>query len=205
MLEEDYGAELARAVARTLVVDRQRSGAQPQHSALLEMNPKSDRIQDALAYARLNLKTRLSVEMLADAARLGPRQFSRALRAETGLSPAKAVERLRVEAARLMIQTSRHTVDVVAAETGFGDQEADAPGVHPRPWPFAACCAGDGHGEDGQPVGAGRRLRPPPPMGRAGAGAVTGSRPAHNPASSEPDRLCQTENTAPGNAARGEK
>ena len=123
MLENDYGSELARTVARTLVVDRQRSGGQSQHSALLEMNPKTDRIQDALSYARLNLKTALSVEELAGVARLGPRQFSRALRAETGMSPAKAVESLRLEAARLMIQTSRHTVDVIAAETGFGDQE----------------------------------------------------------------------------------
>jgi len=123
MLEKDYGSELARTVARTLVVDRQRSGGQSQHSALLEMNPKTDRIQDALSYARLNLKTALSVEELAGVARLGPRQFSRALRAETGMSPAKAVESLRLEAARLMIQTSRHTVDVIAAETGFGDQE----------------------------------------------------------------------------------
>ena len=123
MLQNDYGPELARIVARTLVVDQQRSGGQPQQSALLEMRPKSDRIQDALAYARLNLKTALSVEQLAEVARLGPRQFSRALRAETGMSPAKAVESLRLEAAHLMIQTSRHSVEVIATETGFGDQE----------------------------------------------------------------------------------
>lgn len=123
MLQNDYGPELARTVARILVVDQQRSGGQLQHSALLDMHPKSDRIQDALAYARLNLKNSLSVEKLADVACLGPRQFSRALRAETGMSPAKAIESLRLEAARLMIQTSRHTVDFIAAETGFGDQE----------------------------------------------------------------------------------
>jgi transcriptional regulator GlxA family with amidase domain len=123
MLENDYGSELARTVARTLVVDQQRSGGQSQHSALLELNPKSDRIQDALAYARLNLKAALSVELLAGVARLGPRQFSRALRSETGMSPAKAIESLRLDAARLMIETSRHTIDVIAAETGFGDQE----------------------------------------------------------------------------------
>ena len=123
MLENDYGPDLARTVARTLVVDQQRSGGQSQHSALLELNPKSDRIQDALAYARLNLKAALSVELLAGVARLGPRQFSRALRSETGMSPAKAIESLRLDAARLMIETSRHTIDIIAAETGFGDQE----------------------------------------------------------------------------------
>ena len=98
MLERTIGADLARSVARILVVDHQRSGGQSQHSALLEMNPKSDRIQDALAYARRNLREALSVEDLAEAAGLGPRQFSRAFRAETGISPAKAIESLRLEA-----------------------------------------------------------------------------------------------------------
>lgn len=123
MVERDYGAELARSVAKILVVDYQRAGGQSQHSALLEINPKSDRIQDALVFARQNLRSALSVEQLAQAARLSPRQFSRAFRAETGLSPAKAIEALRLEAARLMIEQSRHTIEVVAAETGFGNEE----------------------------------------------------------------------------------
>jgi transcriptional regulator GlxA family with amidase domain len=108
MLESDYGSDLARTVARILVVDQQRSGAQSQHSALLDMNPKSDRIQHALAYARRNLRAALSVADLANAAGLGPRQFSRAFRIETGTTPAKAIENLRLEAARLMIAQSRH-------------------------------------------------------------------------------------------------
>jgi transcriptional regulator GlxA family with amidase domain len=90
---------------------------------LLELDPKSDRIQSALAYARQNLRAPLTVEELAQAAHLSPRQFSRAFRAETGQSPAKAVENLRVEAARLMIEDSRHTMDEVAAEAGFVDPE----------------------------------------------------------------------------------
>ncbi len=60
---------------------------------------------------------------MAEAARLSPRQFSRAFRAETGQSPAKAIEHLRVEAARLMLEDGRHTLDVIAAETGFADRE----------------------------------------------------------------------------------
>jgi transcriptional regulator GlxA family with amidase domain len=123
MLERDHGAELARSVARILVVDHQRSGGQSQHSALLAMNPKSDRIQTALAYARRHLRSQLSVESLAEAAGLGARQFNRVFRAETGMSPAKAVESLRLEAAELMISQSRHPIDVIAIETGFGDQE----------------------------------------------------------------------------------
>ena len=123
MLEADHGAELARTVARILVVDYRRAGGQAQQSALLELEPKSDRIQTALAYARSNLRASLSLESLAQVAGLGPRQFSRAFRAETGVSPAKAIERLRLEAARLMVEQSRHPVDVIAMEAGFGDQE----------------------------------------------------------------------------------
>jgi transcriptional regulator GlxA family with amidase domain len=63
------------------------------------------------------------VEQLAQAAHLSPRQFSRAFHAETGQSPAKAIEQLRVEAARLMMEQGRHPIDVVAAETGFADRE----------------------------------------------------------------------------------
>lgn len=123
MIEKDFGADLTRDVARRLVVHHRRAGGQSQHSALLELDPKSDRIQSALAYARKNLRTPLTVEVLAEAAHLSPRQFSRAFRSETGQSPAKAVEQLRVEAARVMIEQSRNTIDEVAVETGFADPE----------------------------------------------------------------------------------
>jgi transcriptional regulator GlxA family with amidase domain len=123
MVEKDHGLEVARAVARMLVVYHRRAGGQSQFSALLELEPKSDRIQKALAHARGNLKSTLSVEELAEAAHLSPRQFSRAFRAETGQSPAKAVENLRLEAARLMMEQGRHPIDVVARETGFADRE----------------------------------------------------------------------------------
>ncbi|ACC73322.1 GlxA family transcriptional regulator [Paraburkholderia phymatum] len=122
-VEKDAGAELARHVARKLVVYHRRAGGQSQFSALLELEPKSDRIQTALSYARRNLSAPLSVEQLADAAHLSPRQFTRAFREEMGHTPAKAVERLRVEAARLMLETGRHGVDVVARDVGFGDRE----------------------------------------------------------------------------------
>lgn len=123
MIEKDFGAELARTVAQKLVVYHRRAGGQSQHSALLELDAKSDRIQSALAYARRNLRAPLTVEELATAAHLSPRQFSRAFRAETGQSPAKAVEHLRLEAARVMVEQSRLTIDEVAAETGFADPE----------------------------------------------------------------------------------
>ena len=123
MIEKDFGVALARAVAQKLVVYHRRGGGQSQHSALLELDAKSDRVQSALDYARSHLKSALSVEELADAAHLSPRQFSRAFRAETGQSPAKAVEHLRVEAARVMIEQGRHSMGEVAVETGFADIE----------------------------------------------------------------------------------
>jgi transcriptional regulator GlxA family with amidase domain len=123
MVEQDLGAAVARAVAKKLVVYHRRAGGQSQFSALLELAPKSDRIQSALAYAKRNLETPLTVRRLAEAAHLSPRQFSRAFRAETGQSPAKAVENLRVEAARLMMEQSRHPIDAVARQTGFADRD----------------------------------------------------------------------------------
>src|SRR6201995_2133081 len=122
MAEKDLGADAAHEIAQKLVVFHRRAGGQSQHSALLELEPKSDRIQNALAYAKKNLHTALSVEQLAEAAHLSPRQFSRAFRAKTGQSPAKAVETLRLEAARVMMEQTRHPIDVVARETGFGDR-----------------------------------------------------------------------------------
>lgn len=123
MVEKDLGAEVARTVARKLVVYHRRAGGQSQFSALLELEPKSDRIQKALDFARQNLRSLLTVETLADAANLSSRQFSRAFRAETGQSPAKAVENLRVESARLLMEQGRHSMDVIAHETGFADRE----------------------------------------------------------------------------------
>jgi transcriptional regulator GlxA family with amidase domain len=123
LVESDLGPETARSVARKLVVYHRRAGGQSQFSALLELEPKSDRIQTALAYAKENLHKPLSVSDLAEAAHLSPRQFSRVFRAETGQSPAKAIENLRVEAARLMMEEGRHPFDMVARQTGLADRD----------------------------------------------------------------------------------
>jgi transcriptional regulator GlxA family with amidase domain len=123
LVEQDLGVERARIIARKMVVYHRRSGGQSQFSALLELEPKSDRIQKALSYAKRNLSGALSVDELADAASLSRRQFSRAFRIETGQSPARAVETLRVEAARMMLEESAHSIDIVARETGFSDPE----------------------------------------------------------------------------------
>jgi transcriptional regulator GlxA family with amidase domain len=123
LLDNDLGADAAKLVARLLVMNQRRLGGQMQHSALLDMTPKSDRIELVLAHIRRNLRNPLTIDELADVANLSPRQFSRAFQAETGQSPAKAVEQLRLEAARFMIEQGRHTINVVAQETGFADRE----------------------------------------------------------------------------------
>jgi transcriptional regulator GlxA family with amidase domain len=123
LIESDLGVEVSRAIAKKLVVYHRRTGGQSQFSAMLDLEPKSDRIQDALSYAKNHLREPLTVEQLADVAHLSPRQFSRAFRDETRQSPAKAIEALRVEAARAMLEAGRHSMDAVAAETGFIDTE----------------------------------------------------------------------------------
>ena len=123
MIEADYGPEMARSVARDLVVYNRRPGGQSQFSAILELEPASDRIRDALAYAREHLTENLSVERLAEAACVSSRQFSRLFLKETGETPARAVERLRVEVARPSIEDGQRPIELIAREVGFGDAE----------------------------------------------------------------------------------
>lgn len=123
MVEKDMGPDVARDTARKLVVYHRRAGGQSQFSALLELEPKSDRIQKALDFAKQNLHRDLTVDDMANAAHLSSRQFSRAFRAETGQSPAKAIENLRVEAARVLMEQGRLSMDTIADETGFADRE----------------------------------------------------------------------------------
>lgn len=121
LIEKDLGRDLASSVARRLVMHHRRAGGQSQHSELLDLAPSSDRIQKALIHARAHLANPLTVDELAEVAALSPRQFARAFRAETGQTPAKAVEQIRLEAARLMIEETRHPMDRIARESGFVD------------------------------------------------------------------------------------
>src|SRR5260370_4525377 len=123
LVENDLGAEIARLVAKILVVYHRRAGGQSQYSTLLDLDSTSDRVQTALGYAKEHLSTALSVDDLAKAAFLSPRQFSRLFREETGQSPAKAIERLRVESARLMMEAGRFSAEEIARKNGFGNRE----------------------------------------------------------------------------------
>lgn len=123
MIDNDVGTHVARAVAQHMVVPYRRSGGQSQFSTLSHLELASDRIRLALNHARAHLNETLSVEQLADAARLSPRQFGRVFRRETGETPAKAVERLRVEAARLRLQEGCESIETIARAVGFIDPE----------------------------------------------------------------------------------
>jgi transcriptional regulator GlxA family with amidase domain len=123
LIEDDLGVRVARRVAQQLVVHHRRPGGQSQFSALLDCGGVNGRFADLMDWVRERLGEPLSVEQLADKAAMSPRHFARAFRAETGLTPAKAVERLRLEAARLRVETSSEPVDRVAEAAGFGDPE----------------------------------------------------------------------------------
>ena len=121
LIGADEGEAIARRTAQQLVVYHHRPGGQSQFSALIDLRP--GRFDALLSWARQNLAESLSVEQLADRAAMSPRNFARLFSQETGVTPAKAVERLRVEAARALLDSQPLQVEDVALETGFGDSE----------------------------------------------------------------------------------
>jgi transcriptional regulator GlxA family with amidase domain len=123
MIDEDLGEAVARRTAQQLVVYHRRPGGQSQFSALLEMDAGGGRFGPLLTWMRENLAGPLTVERLAARAAMSERHFARAFAAETGLTPAKAVERLRLEAARSAVETGGRPIEAVAREAGFADPE----------------------------------------------------------------------------------
>ena len=123
LIEDDLGAEIARRVAQQLVVHQRRPGGQSQFSALVDLGGRTGRFADLMHWIRAHLAETLTVERLAEQAAMSPRNFARAFTAETGTTPAKAVERLRLEAARTAVETGHAPVDHIAETVGFGDPE----------------------------------------------------------------------------------
>ncbi|RUW27906.1 GlxA family transcriptional regulator [Mesorhizobium sp. M4B.F.Ca.ET.215.01.1.1] len=120
LIEDDLGQDVARRTAQQLVVHQRRSG-QSQFSSLVELGGRTGRFADLIEWMRDHLAEPLTVEILADRAAMSPRHFARAFTGETGTTPAKAVERLRLETARTAVETSSASLDRIAAATGFGD------------------------------------------------------------------------------------
>ena len=123
LVEEDLGVEVSRTVAKKLVVHHRRAGGQSQFSMLSELDSQSNRIQAALTYAKNHLDRDLSVDNLAEAAHMSPRHFSREFRQDTGQSPARAIERLRAETARILVEADELPIERIASKTGFSDPE----------------------------------------------------------------------------------
>jgi transcriptional regulator GlxA family with amidase domain len=123
LVADDLGEAVAKRAAQQLVVYYRRPGGQSQFSALLEADRPDSRFSPVLGWARERLAERLSVDRLADRAAMSTRHFARAFAAETGMTPAKAIERLRLEAAREQVESRAAPIESIAACTGFGDPE----------------------------------------------------------------------------------
>lgn len=123
LVGHDHGEALAREVARQLVVERRRPGGQSQFSPLLELQRPEGRFGGLLDHVRSHLREDHSVEALAARACMSPRHFARCFRLETGTTPAHAVERMRVEAARTALESGLPSVQRIAEDCGFRNTE----------------------------------------------------------------------------------
>ncbi|UPT64810.1 MAG: DJ-1/PfpI family protein [Hyphomonadaceae bacterium JAD_PAG50586_4] len=122
LIADDLGEHIARRVAQEMVVYYRRPGGQSQFSALADLGGETA-FSSLLDWMRGHLAERLSVEQLAERMAMSPRNFSRAFARSFGVSPAKVVERLRLEAARERVEDSREPIELIAASTGFRDPE----------------------------------------------------------------------------------
>lgn len=121
-VEADLGATVALAVARQLVVFLKRPGGQAQFSATLALQSGDARLERVHGWIDDHLRGDLSVPALAAVAGMSERSFLRHYKRTTGTTPARAVERLRVEAARRLLEGGR-PVKHAAARCGFGTEE----------------------------------------------------------------------------------
>lgn len=121
LIEDDLGPLVARRTAQQLVVHQRRPGGQTQFSAFVELGGRSGRFVGLVDWMRAHLTEPLTVERLAEQAAMSSRNFARAFVDETGTTPAKAVERLRVEVARTALETSHAPLEHIADAAGFGD------------------------------------------------------------------------------------
>ena len=126
MVEEDFGHTTALDVARRLVVFLKRPGGQSQFSTILaaQASDVEGRFSELHAWIIENIASDLRVDVLAAKAGMTPRTFARAYASRTGMTPASGVEALRVETARLLLESGQvGGVVEVAKRAGFGDDE----------------------------------------------------------------------------------
>lgn len=124
LVEQDLGRAAALGIARHLVLFLRRPANQSQFSATLAAQaPERDALRDVQRFALENLAADLSVAALAERAHMSPRHFARSFRAETGITPARYVERLRLEAARRGLEDTGEPLGALASRCGFGTPE----------------------------------------------------------------------------------
>lgn len=123
LVEEDLGREAALVIARHLVMFLKRPGGQAQFSTTLALQAGEDRFAALHAWIGDNLAANLSLPALAERAGMSERSLSRLYREATGMTPAKGVERLRIEAARRALSETRWPVKRIARVCGFGSEE----------------------------------------------------------------------------------
>lgn len=145
LVEEDHGSALALQVARNLVLYLRRPGGQSQFSAALSLQ-MTDRkpLRELESWVLDNLDKPLTVPALAARVAMSPRNFARVFTKEMKTTPAKFVERLRVEAARRRLEESQNSMETIAGECGFGNVNSMrnvfqrtlriAPGQYRRSW-----------------------------------------------------------------------
>lgn len=123
LVEDDLGEEVARRAARELVVHQRRHGGQSQFSVMQDVRLASDRFDNLIGWLQANLSENLRVEQMAERAGMSARNFARVFSSETGTTPARFVEKLRLEAARQRVETTGISLQQIARETGFGEAE----------------------------------------------------------------------------------
>lgn len=120
LVEEDYGSELALRVAQSMVMFLRRPANQSQFSTQLNGSTADDmKIRHVMAHVAENPDQDLSVEVLAEIARMSPRNFTRVFTREVGVTPGKFVEQSRLESARSRLEQSRLPINQVARECGY--------------------------------------------------------------------------------------
>ncbi|QND45770.1 GlxA family transcriptional regulator (plasmid) [Rhizobium lusitanum] len=122
LVEADLGRKLALAVARALVVFLKRPGGQAQFSTMLTLQEGGERFDRLHGWIMDNLRADLSLPELADRANMSARSFSRHYRQATGRTPARAVEDIRVEAVRRLLEQGL-SVRQASIRCGFGSEE----------------------------------------------------------------------------------
>ena len=124
LVEEDLGRRFALELARVFVMFLKRPGGQSQFSSeLIAQIATPDRLEDLIDWIRDNLDKPLSVESLAQRSGMSVRNFQRVFTQQCGLSPAKFVERLRVERARVIIEDTHLPISEVARKSGFDTEQ----------------------------------------------------------------------------------